>query len=1426
MSISQATSLVQVLKPLYPSGAMSALFGGSFGAGSKAAVTIYAETANPGPVLQLGSGPVFHTELEEVIEAICSSFLLANEADDSQSTPVSSTRLLELSTEILTSWSTTTSSSSSADSEAHILLIIAPNAFDLSSAQWTRFITAVRTSRVLPIFYSPSPNPTWASEFSALWSVAFPSSSIPAHFGSQSIATTWQNFNLASAVSFARSLILSGAPFISETPKISFSSEQSLTSTRTIQLNVQLDLTATPFSAPTQSKVGVLGLRPVIIETRMAQAPSGTNAIASIQFLNATQLTLPISNDATAIKIISLPTEGTLYDNGVSISIVPHQASINGLSYQPHSTHGSEDEFTYKLIIPCGEWGPFTMGLNLTLTPLVPTANDISLSLTEDDISVKTIDFRPYISNTSPTATLTLLSLPTMAGSLKLNSDGSTASLTTRYPVSDSVFNFAIWRASRGSQTIELQYVVDNGLGATANAKVNIAISNIEHNPTIKMIRTSSYGNNFMLINDADNNTVSITVASSSGSKVLHVCRWVSNNSVCQDSASVTFNALQSPTIISAAYVEPLSLVIVNVPYTITVTDSTGRSTSGSGTASTGALSLLTDLLGGVLNLVGALLTGLTSILTLNPNTPSGGTTQLCHFPGRPSSASLIYDGSEATGSTWTWNPSVNTATYAAFEGVSGPDDVFFQCSYTKTNPFVGPISHWSFTLPITTPTASSLALSTAPDAPFTFIPIQGLISEGALSLQNVVAVGGTWTSIAGGIRFFATNTIGSISYQLCSVLNSTLCSGIISNTINLLDTLPLLGEPAQSFIARLNGSVNTFTLNVPQPANLDGFIILSIGPLSIGTLKINGQPIGAGNIGELFNDFDFTYEVSGNLPITANLLSLYSFTFAIVKDGKESQPGSVFILPEENDLLPLIPGVTESVTGLVDNLQNTLSVATTLIPGFRIEIDVFGKKESQPLYEQLLASIQEDNSRRKRSMEATPNELIITATLDVPQVGKFEICNSPSDCAVINPTLQTSVVVDFNQSVFFTPPLLSTLYDALGLLQWTLRLADTLLTFTERVLVGTLNLANDVLSDTLRINVLGNASPALRLNVPGVKKLLSGAGLDPDGCGEIPPSPLVCVGGQLIANDSVIVDSTTWTVSVENTRVINGDLTVTPTGTVIFEFLSASDTVPYLNISGEVLLEGHIQIHITLAQLNHIIFEQARRAETNDSRPHPAIEGSKINSTKATIGLLVESANSCYGVAMSPGQYGTRTQLSFTFNFNNQDEGCYNPATPPEDRNPNAKTETDKAKKKKNFIIWLSCAIAGGVLLLLLIGAAVLFKYNRSAKRLARPYSIRRIRGQAYRTQPSSEMTGSQGSTEVLPVDSYENNGGRLGQEQEIYDVEEVNEDDTIYDDDDDEGDIVDENEVDHDDLAETEDTEMPQSMNTPGGLGPTTAE
>jgi hypothetical protein len=1413
-SVAEATSLVQVLKQV---NTLGDLFGAGIAASSEVAVRLYTESDSPGPVLQLGGGSSFRTDVQLMVEDLAVSFLLANE----EAATVSSTRLLELSAEILASWPQSHSSSTA----AQVLLVVAPNSFSMSVPQWSAFINAVRASNVLPIFYAPNAEVAWPSEFTSLWQAAFPGTTVPLVLGSRTPATAWQSFSLSPAVDFARTMLLTNPIFTSDSQKISASSITPSGSSLTISLNVAIEATATPFAKPTQAKVGILGLKPVVIETLVAQSPSGTDATATLQFQNRTELLIPVSNDVSAIKILTLPTQGRLFAGGVEFAVVPRTLAPTALSFEPNANHGVTDSFTYALMTSCGEWGPYTMNLKLGLVPLSPVAANGALSLTEDDLSEKTVDLNALVTNASPTATITLLSLPSMVGFLNLTSTGLSAQLSTAYPISSAVFEFSLYRASRvGSKVIPLTYMVDNGLGAISEGVFTITVTDVEHAPAIRYVRSDAYGNNFIAVRDADNNTVSLSVMITGGANdgKLRVCIWQDTVSTCQDTTTSTgFVNVQTPAIITVAQLTTNLLSTTQNDYLFTATDSTSRMTSVSMSARTksgltGLLELLGSLLGGVVGLVGSLLTGLTQILTLNPNNPSGTTVQNCIFMIQPKQASLIHNGIEANDAQWSWASGDHTATYSVYNGVSGRDDIMFQCGYSDGVGFSGPISHWIFNIPITTPNATQLGLTPAPDAPFAWIPIQGLISEGGLSIQDVTYTGASSIQlVTGGIRFFATQSVGSLSYRLCSLLQVQLCSDLINNTINLIDSLPILGAPSQNFVARLNGTLNTFTLDLP--VNIDGIRVQALSPLNLGTLSLNGVPITTANLGTLFPvPLTMTYTISSSFPITANLLSLYSFTFVASKGAKDSQPGSVFIMPDELDLLPLLPTVIESVNELVDTLDTVLTSAVTLIPGFRIEIDVFGKKETENIYDQLKASLAQDDAKRKRAV-AAEDDLDVTANVAVPEVGKFEICDLVTGCEVIDPQVTVNATIRFNQTVYYTPPLLSTLYNQLGLIRWTVRLTDGLLRFTEVSLNGVLNLANDLLSDTLRVNVLGNTSPALRLEVPGVRKLLTGAGLDPDGCGDVPPSPLVCVDGQLVANSTVVVDATTWPLTAPQTTIVNGGLHLTTSGVLQLSYIELTGShLPFVNVSGDVLLEGHIQVSLTRAQLNYLIFDVAKRdfeemmagGGKNESSPKIVVEGKTINSSSSTIELLTED-NECYGVTLTPGHNG-RPTLALTFSFAADQEGCSTSASPSETGN----GRQTPAQRRRNQIIWISCAVAGGVVLILLLIAALMFRYNKNAKRLARPFSVRRLKGQAYRTQPSSEMTGSTASAELGVGTDVENVTPYSSAELIPDEIDSSGSSDS----DGDSGDEEDQGQ--EDDLAETEDTAMPQTPATASGL------
>jgi len=992
-----------------------------------------------------------------------------------------------------------------------------------------------------------------------------------------------------------------------------------------------------------------------------------------------------------------------------------------------------------------------------------------------------------------------------MAGWLNLTSSNTAAQLSTAYAVDDAIFQFSLYRVKRGPRNVVLKYIVDNGLGATANGQFTIQVDDVQYPPEVLSTATTAFGRNFLTLRDYDNDTVTAVIAAT-GSGTLEVCHWVDSVSTCQtlsSPSSVTFSSIQTPAIISVAKTDPSLLFVTSLGYTVTATDATALSSGSIAlTASEVPALNLGGLLGGLLGLVGNVVTGLTTILTLDPNNPASTTVLQCTFPLQPAQASLMHNGIEATGAAWDWSTSQHTAAYTVFEGVSGRDDVSFQCTYEtslSSQLHTGPISTWSFTIPITTPKATSLTLTPAPDALFAFLPIQGLISEGDLSLVDVTPSGGTTEIVDGGIKFFPTQALASVSYRLCSTLNSSLCSNIISNVINTIQSLPILGAPSQRFTARLNNTLNTFVLALPS--SIDGIEIQSVSLLNVGTLKINDAPISAASVGTFFSaPLTVTYQVAGDLPITAQLLSLYSFSFTAVSGAKHSQPGTVFILPDPLDLVPLIPSLIDSVNDLVSSLDTTLATSMTLIPGFRVEIDLFGKKQAEDSYAQLAASVSSPSKR-------DASDLAITATWPLPEVGQVELCENEV-CVVVDQTVTPILTVRFNQSVFYTPPLLSTLYNRLGPLQWTVKVVDNLLRFSEVTLNGALSLANDVLSDTLRINVLGNTSPALRLGVPGVKRLLIGAGLDPDGCSGIPPPPMVCVNGELIANGSVVVEEV-WQLAAAATNVQNGDFSLTPTGVLHLNYVpTSSSRLPFINVTGDVVMEGEIKVSLSYAQLYQIVFGSKRDSMealsngTAESEPKTVVEGKSIRSN-STIELLTEN-NACFGATLAPGNNG-RPTLTVTFSFNGDIDECANlQQTPDAARN-------TPAIRRRNRIIWITCAVVGGCILIALVIATLVFRYNRSAKKVSRPYSVRRAKGQNYRTQPSSEMPGgSTGSAEIMSSDIE--NLSPYGTSELIPDEISDSDDSEVGHASTDSDSIV-EDLGDTEDLAETQDNEMPQS-------------
>ena len=872
--------------------------------------------------------------------------------------------------------------------------------------------------------------------------------------------------------------------------------------------------------------------------------------------------------------------------------------------------------------------------------------------------------------------------------------------------------------------------MLDNGLGATANGTYTITITDVVHAPKIARQIPTSYGNNFISIRDADNDTVTVSVQTGTSDQ-LHICRWDdSGSSVCSNSSNVTFSNIQTPFTLTVAYIpSPLALTDVYVPYTLAVTDSTSLITTVYGTAIGKALSVLSDLLGGVVGLVTNVASGLTTILTLNPNTPSGGTTQYCWFSGLPDSGSLVYNGLPATTSNWTWT-GISTATFISFNGTSGLDNVFFQCTYTLLgNLYSGPLSHFQLELPVTTPTASSLSLTPSPDALSTFIPVQGLVSEGSLSLTNVQAIGGTVQLVTGGLNFIASNAVASLSYQLCSILDSSLCSSVIANTINTITSIPLLSSATQHFVAEINGTVNSFNLNVP--ADVDGIILTDVATQNIGTITISGTPITALNVGNYFANTNFTYQVTSLLPITVGLLPIASFSFTLVSHGKQSQVGTVSITAQQTQLMSLLPSVASVATSLSSTLQTSLLVGSSLLPGFRVEIDVFGLETCGSLYDHLQASV--DSYASETHTTVVPFNIAVS--LNVPTHGTMEVCDALGNCVVVSSSLFTQYNVAFGSRVYFTVPLLSTVSDLLGAITWTLNIADPLLRIANQTISGTLSMANSALSDGLRSNILANTSPALSLALPGVANLLTAGGLTPTACNGIPPSPLVCLNGELIANASVLVTQP-WVLPVAFVTVMTGDFELLADGSLTLSYTSAAPLtkLPYVNVTdGDVKIDGPVYVSASWSDLYYLVFGSKR--DVNSSKP--VMEGKSVNKTALSSAQLLTETNGCYSVSMESGASGDRAQLSMIFDFNTNNPSCANAPS-----SPSSNSQKNAAKQRTIIAIAVSCASVGVIVLAAAI--FLVFRFNNTAKRIARPYSIRKFKGPAYRTQKSSSSTGS----------------------------------------------------------------------------------
>ena len=1491
-------------------GSLAQVFGGALGAGSNISVRFYTEAPTSGPLIAIGGGSVFNSNWNNVADAMGVSYLLSNK--DRPSTTPTSTRLLELAAEILNSWPASQSTSNA----LQILVIVTPNKIVTTGEQWTLFEEAVRASLVLPVFFSPSSGSTpWQTDIASAWANAFPAyPTAPIAVGSLSADSIWDNFNiqlaLNTALGFVTGVKTDEAPSASgSTPATSAASslspliissssatDLSLVSdivndgSRTVTFTLSLNASVNPLSAPSSYSAGILGTRPVTFTSSMEAAPTGTDAVIPIQTASVfTHLNIPTSNETLSVKILSLPTQGVLASNGVNITAVPFEGSTSSFSYAPNVVRGEEDSFTYSLQLACGSWGDFTMALNLTYVPMTPIITSTpTITLTEDDMTSKLVNFSSLVGRTYSDSTIVLLSLATMAGNLTNRDTVSPASLTTKYLLTNAVFDFTNYSPSRGARSFNITYVVDNGQGATATGVVFFSITDVLHVPQVYSKSTTTAISTFLVLADADNDDITATIALTASQAQACWYNLTTSVGTCVNLSSlgptsVTWT-LPASSLLSMNYNAVLGLSTVQ--FSVTVKDNTQAQTSTfNGTiTSPGLIPALLQL---VLNLVGGLLSALLGLpagadpsirIYFNSGTPNNLTASTCYFPVAPSAAKMYWKSTDLVtdGTTVNWGSTDNFADYKLYRGVSGADTFFFQCAY----PYGGGSASAQFfiyamTIPIPQPSGSALTLNKAPNAASIFIPIQGLVSAGGLSIKNIVTdVGSVWSLVSGGILFTPNSATSTLSYSLCSLVNSTLCSSVITNTINTITSLPVLATSAQTFKANLNNALNTFHLDLPS--GVDGIIVQSLGLLRSGTVIVNGVTLSSSAIAQYIpTDGTFTFQYAGSLTVAADLLTMYSFTFVAVSNGYPSQPATVYIVPVSGDLTSLLPTVTNALTDLVSDLNDTLSIVSTLVPGFRVELDIFGKKSSQSLYSQLEQSVAAANdltSRRavreyleqvyaaegkaldrrfslasseayteskefvlaSRRATAAPEALstdgvTFSATMTAPPSGKLELCYANGTCVVVSPGV--TFTVSYADTVFLTPPLLTDLVAALGTLTWDIVvLVDNVVT---NVIEGTVELANDIVSDTLRNNVLNNVAAALVRAVPGVKNLLEAAGLDPDGCGSVvPPAPFVCYQGQLVANGTVTVNETV-SVTVAETKILAGNLNVTTQGTLILQFVELGtidlSNLPFFNVSGDVNAEGPILVNVTEQQLERLVFahvvggtreayfahlyeqqaEEAIRKSKRDAEASPDVSPDSVgpgspssvpvtspssspvaapvsttvesrtksiieasNITTLTPPLTLTLTSKCYTMKTRKVTTGTRQTLMTIFVFNpEQDTTCVPPppsaySVDPEGNpvpwsstldpaNPNS-----PARKQRSYYIMVGVLV--GVAVLVIVAVVIIFlifKYNRTAKHTARPYRVRRTKGQTYRTQPTgngnSTDSSSYGSTEMLVQNS-----------------------------------------------------------------------
>lgn len=1437
LTTTDGAALAKQLNFVLSQGTSSAapLFGRDFASsGSNFSIRLHLDNpdlATSNELLQLSGPTTFTNDLTTLVNDISPLYLLSGNGIGG------GPQLLVLATEILSGWSL----SQQAPNAAQILLIVSNNPIDASGETWANFTAAVQSSWVIPIFYSPLASPPWVGSISSAWTSSFPSVSA-APIITESAATTtlgWGSFNLTNALTRGVQLLTNSAvtPVISTSSYVKVQNASSVqvgnTITQSAQLLISINANASVLNAPSTSQVGFLGFRPISVSTSLNQPPASSTVTLPVQLLsNASSLILPVSAAITQVIIETLPTQGTLLSLGVPVH-VGFTVSTSNLTYLPFTYHGASDAFNYTIISTCGTWDTYQMNLNLTLVPVLPVALNKTISFTEDNTTRQQLNFAALALNVTSSATITLLTLPSKSGNLTLAGSGAAAQLNVSYPVSQAIFNFALYLPSRGPFVIPINYMLDNGLGATTNGTYTMNITDVHHAPLVSALYSGStlvYARMYFLVTDPDNDTVTISI--STPTTPIEMCQWVGSvgtnlggGSCAYNSFSTPYNSatvtLQTPFTISLAVTPAYAslLTVVTATTSVSVVDSTSLSTSATFSPSivSGLVALLSGLLGGLLGLVVGLVTGLVTvltnlsyILTLNPGVASSSATVgNCYFPVLPAMALLSLPGVPNTAATlFSWNPNNNNATYTPFVGVSGADNVFFQCTYSdgthSASTATGPIQQFALTLPLTIPKASTPQLLAAPDTSTLYVPVQGVISQGGLSITNVTTTASGVTAVvtSGGIAVLLDNIISdtlgtafSLTYQLCSQLVPTTCSEVISTVVTLLSKVPEMLLASSTYQVPLGQAV-VVPINVSYalPSSIVGFIINDFLPGNIGQVTVGGISV---SINTVYSSLNFTYS-SGTITSLPNLgdeLALYSFAYSLVQsDGKVSPSGVFTIYPSPSSLVSLYPTVTQLAVNLTSNLVYDLEgdVPLYILPGFPYQIDVFSKQKNQQLYSSV--GIIEVNVQNTQVLNSNNTNVTISANVPIPNTGVTKICwsGSSSNCTTwggfngLTVTAGLNMTMHFNDSIWYTPPLLNqliigTVDNLLVALNWTITLV---VEDVDKVVMTVINATGSVVNDgpiaSLRRTILSNVSPGvLTYGVPNLATQVTTAGLSPYNCSlELPPPPFVCYNNTLTALGNSSVEEV-WNVTVP-VNLYNGSLYVSDRGEIVLEAgnISAGASgieLPLITVDEDIYLNGPIFINITVPELNQIIFgsptvaKRGLEATNVSAQSNATAPSNSTGPTNSSAPIVVMRARTIYNVTsftlppnIPPNCYSTESEtsssgshatLAILFNFNADGAGCSSYLAPNGQIVYVPNPINTPARTTYVTIVWATCAGAGGAALIASASAFVLFKYNHGAKKLVRPFSTRTIRGQLYRTQPSSEQTGSgsQGSAEPM---------------------------------------------------------------------------